>query len=70
MLCNWNLNSDIHVLSVYRAPRGNFERFLNKLENINYLYKSQPKFVISGDIKSDQLSLNKKDSEFHSKFNI
>jgi exonuclease III len=49
--------SNIYVLAVYRAPRGDFETFLNKLENIlNYLYKQKAEFVICGDINIDYLA--------------
>jgi hypothetical protein len=38
--------SNIYVLAVYRAPTGDFETFLNKLENIlNYIYKPKAEFI-------------------------
>jgi hypothetical protein len=45
--------SNIYVLAIYRAPKGDFEMFLNKLENMNYLYKTKAEFVIYGDINID-----------------
>jgi exonuclease III len=49
--------SNIYVLAVYRAPTGDSETFLNKLENIlNYLYKLKAEFVICGDINIDYLA--------------
>jgi hypothetical protein len=48
------LNS--HVLYICRAPKGDFERYLNKLENITYLYKPKLEFVIRGDINADYLA--------------
>jgi hypothetical protein len=51
MLCNWNLSSAVfmHVLSVYRTCAVDLELFLNKLEDINYVYKPKLKFVMYGD---------------------
>jgi hypothetical protein len=46
--------SNIYVLAVYRAPTGDFETFLNKLQNIlNYLYKPKAEFIICGNINID-----------------
>jgi hypothetical protein len=44
-------------LAIYRAPTGDFETFLNKLDSImNYLYKPKTEFVICGTINIDYLS--------------
>jgi len=43
--------SSIYILATDRAPTGDFELFLNKLEGIlNYLYKPKADFIICGDI--------------------
>jgi exonuclease III len=52
--------SNMYVLAIYsqyRAPTGDFELFLNKLESItNYLYKPKAEFVICGDININYLT--------------
>jgi hypothetical protein len=52
MLCNWNINS---LTLSYRAPTGDSELFHKKLENINYLYKPKPEFIMCGAKNSDYL---------------
>jgi hypothetical protein len=48
--------STLCFLAIYRAPTGDFETFLNKLDSImNYLYKPKTEFVICGDINIDYL---------------
>jgi hypothetical protein len=50
-------HSNIYVLAIYRAPTGDFELFLNKLERIiDYLYIPTAESVICGDINSNHLS--------------
>jgi hypothetical protein len=42
--------SKLCFLAIYRAPTGDFETFLNKLDSImNYFYKPKTEFIISGD---------------------
>jgi exonuclease III len=44
------------VICVYRAPCGNFEHFLNKLEIIlNFLYRYNSEFIICGDLNINYL---------------
>jgi hypothetical protein len=46
--------SNIYVLTMYRAPTGDFEQFLSKLDYIiNYFYKPKAEFIIYGDINTD-----------------
>jgi hypothetical protein len=47
------------IICIYRAPCGNFEYFLNKLEIIlNSLYKQNTEFIIHGDININYLESN------------
>jgi exonuclease III len=49
-------NKKVIVICVYRAPCGNFELFLNKLEIIlNFLYRHNSEFIICGDININYL---------------
>lgn len=42
------------VLAVCRAPTGDFEKFVNKVDYIiNHLYKPKAEFVICGGISTD-----------------
>jgi exonuclease III len=44
-------SNNICILSIYRAPSGNFALFLDKLEMIlNLLYKNNTQLIICGDI--------------------
>src|SRR5215510_7922379 len=56
-------HSSWHHLTIYRAPCGNFELFLNKLEIIlNSLHRHNSLFIICGDINIDYFEpSNKKD---------
>jgi hypothetical protein len=48
--------SKLIVLSTYRAPTGDFNQFLKKLDNtLKYLYKPTTEFLICGDINTDYL---------------
>jgi hypothetical protein len=48
-------------MTVYRAPTGNFNLFLNRLDDtIKTLYKVDLKFIICGDINIDHLTNNDK----------
>ena len=49
------------IMTVYRAPTGNFNLFLNRLDDIiNTLYKADLKLIICGDINTDCLTDNDK----------
>ena len=54
-----NSGYEIYILSVYRAPSGNFSHFLKKLELIlNYLYKSNTRLILCGDFNVNYLTDN------------
>lgn len=61
MLCEWNVNylTYTYVLPMYRAPTGDFELFLNKLENINYFYKPDVESVNCSNIDIVLLKVTK-----------
>jgi hypothetical protein len=41
------------VLSIYRAPTGDFNQFLKKIDDtLKYLYKPKTEFLICGDINT------------------
>jgi exonuclease III len=51
----------IYVLSVYRAPSGNFINFMQKIDEVlKSLYKLKTKFIICGDFNTDYLPDKKK----------
>ena len=48
-------------MTIYRAPTGNFEVFLNRLDNIlKTLYKADSKLIVCGDTNIDYLSHSEK----------
>ena len=48
--------SKLIVLSIYRAPTGDFNQFLKKLDDtLKYLYKPKTEFLICGDINANYL---------------
>ena len=52
------------ILCIYRAPCGNFDCFLNKLEIIlNSLHKHNSEFIIYGDINIQYLESNNKKNQ-------
>jgi len=52
------------IVCIYRAPCGNFECFLNKLEIIlNSLHKHNSEFIICGDININYLESNNKKNQ-------
>jgi exonuclease III len=52
---------NICILSIYRAPSGNFAHFLDKLEMIlNLLHNYNTQLIICGDININYLVENKK----------
>jgi hypothetical protein len=53
---------NIHVVTVYRAPCGDFNSFLNGLDStIKSLYKVELKLIICGDINIDYLTNNERE---------
>jgi exonuclease III len=52
---------NIYIVTVYRAPCGNFNSFLNGLDSIiKSLYKVELKLIICGDISIDCLTDNER----------
>ena len=48
--------SKLIILSIYRAPVGDFSRFLKNLDDtLKYLHKPKVEFLICGDINTDYL---------------
>jgi hypothetical protein len=44
------------ILSIYRAPTGNFKLFLNQLDTLlKSLYKTNINFIVYGDMNTDYL---------------
>jgi exonuclease III len=53
------------IICIYRAPCGNFEYFLNKLEIVlNSFHKHNSEFIICGDININYLESNNKKNQF------
>jgi exonuclease III len=45
------------IISLYRAPSGDFNQFLKRLDTtLKYLYNPKSEFIICGDINIDYLS--------------
>ena len=63
-VCAQNLKltfSNLRIMTVYRAPTGNFEAFLNRLNSIlKTLYKADSELNVCGDINIDYLSVSEK----------
>jgi hypothetical protein len=59
-VCALNLEltfTNLRIMRVYRAPTGNFEVFLNRLDSIlKTLYKADTKLIVCGHINIDYLS--------------
>jgi hypothetical protein len=48
--------SKLIILSLYRAPTGDFNRFIKNVDDtLKYLYKPKAEFLICGDINTDYL---------------
>jgi exonuclease III len=48
---------NVYIFSIYRAPSGNFNNFLQKLDNILKLYvSSNSEFIICGDFNINYLA--------------
>jgi diphthamide synthase (EF-2-diphthine--ammonia ligase) len=56
--------SKLIILSLYRAPTGNFNQFIKNLDYaLKHLYKHTVELLICGDIKTDYLiKTTKKDN--------
>jgi exonuclease III len=53
--------SKLIIICIYRAPTGNFDYFLHKLDYIlNSYYKDNMEFIICGDINVNYLENNSK----------
>jgi exonuclease III len=51
--------STLIILSLYRAPSGDFQQFLKGLDaTLKYLYNPETEFLICGDINIDCLNEN------------
>ena len=61
-ICMLNLNTPffrLHITVAYRAPTGDFNLFLNRLDDsIKSIYKTNLNLIICGDINIDYLSEN------------
>ena len=56
--------SNVCVMAIYRAPTGNFNLFLHRLDDIlKTLYKVDTQLIICGDINIDYLTDNDKKEE-------
>jgi hypothetical protein len=52
--------SNLIILSLYKAPSGDFHQFLRGLDaTLKYLYNPKTEFLIYGDINIDYLNENK-----------
>jgi exonuclease III len=51
--------SDIIILSLYRAPSGDFSQFMKRLDtSLRYLFNPKSEFLMCGDINIDCLNEN------------
>ncbi|MDR2829930.1 MAG: hypothetical protein LBB45_02660, partial [Methanobrevibacter sp.] len=61
---------NIFIITVYRSPSGNFQFFLNGLENIiNKVYKPAIHLIICGDININYLNESKEKQEINNILN-
>jgi endonuclease/exonuclease/phosphatase (EEP) superfamily protein YafD len=50
------LNEKVIILCIYKSPAGDYDYFLNKLDNIlNYLHRHNLEFILCGDININYL---------------
>jgi exonuclease III len=59
----------IFILSVYRAPSGNFTNFIHKMDVLRTLYSPNVEFIICGDFNVDYLTDNIRKSQLNFLFN-
>jgi hypothetical protein len=69
-ICVLNFNSTsfkLYIMVVYRAPMGDFNLFLNKLDDtIKSIYKTNLNFILCGDINIDYLTENNRKKQLDS----
>ena len=69
-ICMLNFNSTsskLYIMVVYRAPTGDFNLFLNKLDDsIKSIYKTNLNFILCGDINIDYLTENNRKKQLDS----
>jgi exonuclease III len=59
-------DKNVIILCVYRAPSGNYDYFLNKLDNIlNALHNYKTEFIVCGNINISYLEINNKKKQLH-----
>jgi exonuclease III len=72
-LCTIKIQSGlsfIYILSVYRAPSGNFTNFIHKMDKIlRSLCSSKIEFIVCGDFNIDYLTDNSRKSQLNSLLN-
>jgi hypothetical protein len=61
------INQDkVIIISIYRAPSGNVDYLLNKLDYIlNYLHKYNTEFILCGDLNVNFLEDNNKKAQLN-----
>ena len=58
------IKKKVIIVTVYRAPAGNFDYFLNTLDNIlNFLHNHKTEFIICGDVNINYLDTNNKKNQ-------
>jgi hypothetical protein len=45
----------VYIIAIYRAPTGNFDLFLSKLDILRNLYTNMHDYIVCGDINIDYL---------------
>jgi len=69
-ICMLNLNTTFfrpHITVAYRAPPGDFNLFLNRLDDsIKSIYKTNLKLILCGDINIEYLSENDRKKQLDS----
>jgi exonuclease III len=69
-ICAAELNTEASkfiIISLYRAPTGDFSRFLKNLdETLKYLYKPNVEFLLCGDINTNYLIESNRKSQLSS----
>jgi exonuclease III len=69
-ICFLNLKTisfSFHLMAVYRAPTGNFNLFLNRLDDsLKSIYRANLNLVLCGDINIDYLTENNRKRQLNS----